>query len=206
MTGYGGFKWPESGPVEAPDWEPTYECGHGLHGLPWGVGGSEYLNWDEEAKWLVVEAKDDEVLTGQGDLTAKCKFPRGNVVYCGERKGATDYILDNGGEGKPVVGAIREGGDRSTITSGSLSTITSGDRSTITSGSLSTIASGDGSTITSGNLSTITGGEGSTINIQWWDKKSNRWRITIGYVGEDGIEANVPYRCDDNGKLIKVEV
>lgn len=35
MTGYGGFKWPESGPVEAPDWNPVKSCGQGLHGWLW---------------------------------------------------------------------------------------------------------------------------------------------------------------------------
>jgi len=56
MTSYGGFVWPESGPVEAPDWEPTYECGHGLHGLLWGEGNSGLLDTSDDAKWLVVEA------------------------------------------------------------------------------------------------------------------------------------------------------
>lgn len=32
LTSYGGFQWPESGPVESPDWNPIAECGNGLHG------------------------------------------------------------------------------------------------------------------------------------------------------------------------------
>ena len=38
MTTYGGFKWPTSGEVVAPDWKPNAECGNGLHGLLWGEG------------------------------------------------------------------------------------------------------------------------------------------------------------------------
>ncbi|WP_445081510.1 DUF7666 domain-containing protein [Martelella alba] len=33
MTSRNDFVWPESGLVECPDWEPTEECGNGLHGL-----------------------------------------------------------------------------------------------------------------------------------------------------------------------------
>ena len=30
MTAYEGFRWPEAGPVEAPDWDPASVCGRGL--------------------------------------------------------------------------------------------------------------------------------------------------------------------------------
>ena len=33
LTSYNGFQWPESGFVEAPDWDKTPQCGNGLHGL-----------------------------------------------------------------------------------------------------------------------------------------------------------------------------
>lgn len=35
---HGGFQWPESGPVAAPDWNPEPRCGGGLHGWLWGEG------------------------------------------------------------------------------------------------------------------------------------------------------------------------
>lgn len=41
---YGGFQYPESGPVEAPDWDPRPVCGGGLHGLRWGEGDAERLS------------------------------------------------------------------------------------------------------------------------------------------------------------------
>jgi hypothetical protein len=165
MTGHNNFKWPESGPVEAPDWEPTFECGHGLHGLPWGLGRSGYLDWSDDAKWLVVEVADGDVLTGQGKLIDKCKFPKGNVVFCGDRGGAVEYMMAHGADGSKMVGGISTSGYNGQSTSGNM----------------------------------------GSISIRWWNAKSNRWRIAIGYVGEDGIEANVPYRCDENGKLVKAQ-
>jgi len=52
MTSFNGFVWPKKGYVEAPDWEDTYLCGNGLHGLPWGVGGN-YL-FRKNSVYLVV--------------------------------------------------------------------------------------------------------------------------------------------------------
>src|SRR5438094_6525314 len=88
MTAYGGFKWPQSGRVKAPDWNPAAVCGEGLHGLLWGEGDAGHLNWSGDAKWLVVRVSAAEVV----DLCGKVKFPAGEVVYCGDRVGATTYL------------------------------------------------------------------------------------------------------------------
>jgi hypothetical protein len=72
------FQWPESGPVEAPDWSPTPECGRGLHGWLWGAGDWSMKSKDPGAKWLVVEVAKADVI----DLGGKVKFPRGVVVAC----------------------------------------------------------------------------------------------------------------------------
>jgi len=39
------------------------------------------------------------------------------------------------------------------------------------------------------------------VQVKWYDGK--RYRIATGYVGENGIEPNVAYRCDDNGNLVR---
>ena len=44
-----------------------------------------------------------------------------------------------------------------------------------------------------------------TIQIKWWDEKANRYRITVGYIGEDGLKPNTPYQCDNQGKFVAVE-
>jgi hypothetical protein len=71
-----GFKWPESGPVEAPDWKPTEECGNGLHGWLWGHGNWSLKTQGEKIKWLVLEVESSTIV----DLKDKIKFPRANVL------------------------------------------------------------------------------------------------------------------------------
>ncbi len=89
MTAHSGFKWPESGPVECADWDPTPECGNGLHGLLWGDGDWSLLNDDGKRKWLIVEVAADAIVS----LGSKVKFPRGNVVFCGGDVEAITKIL-----------------------------------------------------------------------------------------------------------------
>lgn len=100
MSGYGGFKWPERGTVRcpAPDptavpgtnrslrhWDPTPQCGNGLHGLLFGEGEVSHLSTAKDAKWLVVKVKRKNVV----DLNDKVKFKSGVVVFCGSRDAAT---------------------------------------------------------------------------------------------------------------------
>jgi hypothetical protein len=75
-SSYNGFRWPESGPVEAPDWAPVAECGQGLHGWLWGHGDWSLKCKDDDARWIVVEVVKADVI----DLGAKVKFPRGIVL------------------------------------------------------------------------------------------------------------------------------
>jgi hypothetical protein len=247
LTSHGGFRWPKSGPVECPDWKRIAECGNGLHGLLWGEGGGELLDWDPDAKWLVVEVEAASIVKIDA---AKVKFPRGVVVFCGDRKGATDYLAARAPASiKAIVGGTSTSGYLGTSTSGYRGTSTSGYLGTSTSGYRGTSTSGDGGTSTSGYLGTSTSGYGGTstsgdggtstsgylgtstsgyrgtstsgylgtstsgyrgtstsgdggiLNIRWWDGK--RYRIATFYVGEDGIEANQPYHCDENGKPVK---
>src|ERR1035437_1543596 len=91
MISSNNFKWPGEGAVVCPDWEPTDQCGHGLHGLPWGVGDGNLLDWSNGARWLVVSVSASHLRMGVGDLTDKCKFSRGIVMFCGDRIGAVAY-------------------------------------------------------------------------------------------------------------------
>jgi hypothetical protein len=102
-------------------------------------------------------------------------------------------------------GSTLTGGDDSTLTGGDDSTLTGGDDSTLTGGYGSTLTGGDDSTLTGGYDSTLTGGYGSTLVVRWWDSGSDRYRIAVGQVGEDGIEPGKPYRWDPNGgKFVEV--
>ena len=185
LQSYGGFQWPAKGPVEAPDWMPTTDCGDGLHGFLWGEGEGQLADWTETAKWLVVRVVAADVI----DLGGKVKFPRGEVVFCGERTAATAYIAAHGAVGKSIVGG----------------TSTSGYRGTSTSGYRGTSTSGVGGTSTSGEGGTSTSGEGGTIIIAQWDGAANRYRYHVAYPGENGIEPNVPYVLNECGEFVKKE-
>ncbi len=119
MRAYGGFLWPKSGPVSAPDWKPTEECGQGLHGLLMGVGDTSHLNFGADAKWLVVEIDPSTVI----DLRGKVKVPSGIVVYCGDRNGAITFLVANGGDASKVPFHRQDGDNGCTLTGGYGSTL-----------------------------------------------------------------------------------
>ena len=193
MTSRGGFKWPASGPVAAPDWNPKPACGQGLHGLLWGEGDGQLLDWTEGAKWLVVEVDASSVV----DLSGKVKFPSGQVVHCGDCDSATSYLLEHDGSGKAICGAKATAGVRGTATAGDAGTATAGVRGTATAGFRGTA--------TAGFRGTATAGEKGAVILRWWDRAAERWRMTIGYAGEDGIEPGEKYRANETGRLVKVD-
>ena len=185
MTSYHGtFTWPESGPVEAPDWNPQAECGQGLHGLLWGAGSASLLDWDADAKWLVVEV-DTADIVGLGD---KVKVPAGVVIYAGERHIAASLISAHAPAGTRVIAG--------TATAGYGGTATAADRGTATAG--------DEGTATAGDRGTATAGDEGVIAITWWDSARKRYRRAIGEVGIGGIQAGVAYHVVD-GHLVPVE-
>jgi hypothetical protein len=49
-------------------------------------------------------------------------------------------------------------------------------------------------------------GENGCFALAWNDKGAKRTRIVVGYVGEDGIEADVLYRLNAKGKLEEVRI
>ena len=177
MTTYGWFLWPAKGPVTCPDWDPQPKCGNGLHGLFWGEGDGSLVDHSDGAKWLVVEVKESELVSLDGG--AKVKFPRGKVVFAGDVLAATAMVAEHSAKARSVVGSTLTGGVGSTLTGGDRSTLTGGYRSTAKTGDLGIIA------------------------IKHWDDKAGRHRLSVGYVGEDGIEPNTFYRCNDAGKLVK---
>jgi hypothetical protein len=163
MTSYDGFEWPKSGHVAAKDWSPIATCGRGLHGWAWGEGDIESCNSridinDPKTPWLVVEVKASDIV----DLKGKVKFPAGNVVFCGDRVGATEFIAKNGGHGRAIIFGTSTSGYGGTSTSGDGGTSTSGYGGTSTSGYGGTSTSGDGGTSTSGARGTSTSGDGGT--------------------------------------------
>ena len=197
MSSNYGFVWPESGPVECADWHDDYRCGHGLHGLPWGEGDGSLLCWKKDAKWLVVEVADADVRHGQDDMTRKCKFPRGVVVFCGDRKGATDYILANGGARKSVVGATRTAGDYGQASAGYRGQASAGEGGQASAGEYGLALVSHGGSVKAD--------KGGVLVLLYWDEKKGRPRAVVGYVGEEGIKAGVLYRLNDEHRFVTVE-
>ena len=190
MTAHGGFKWPEKGHVECPDWDSAPKCGNGLHGLLWGTGDSSLMNWDTGAKWLVVEVDANLIVpigtSAPDTIPPKVKFPRGVVIYAGDRKGATDLIRARAPAN--YVGSIHGvfviGGHGAKVTGGDYATVTGGHRAT------------------------VTGGDCAALQLRWWD--GARWRIEVGYIGEtldaagEVLEMGVAYKLDDQHKWARV--
>ncbi len=113
-TSHNEFKWPlKAGKkVKAPDWDPKPVCGGGLHGLLNGQGDASLLCWDEDAIWMVFEYKGKKSV----DLNGKHKVPEATVKIVGDRKTATQFLVDAGCVG--VIGSTATAGDRGTATAG----------------------------------------------------------------------------------------
>lgn len=108
------FHWNPPGEItEAPDWDPTPECGNGLHGALKGQGWGDLFNWEEGALWHVVEVEESEVV----DLDGKVKFPRGIVIFAGDRHTAANLVKRIYPE-SCVIASTATAGNRGTATAG----------------------------------------------------------------------------------------
>ena len=178
------FIWPESGLVEAPDWQPTQECGFGLHGVLWGSGGDV---WATDTLWGVFAAPMDIAIECEGG--DKHKVPYGFVVYHGTQQGASDFMARYEPNGTRRNYAVT------------------------TQGGWSTANHGDRSTATQGYGSTANQGYGSVRFVKWWDAQSNRWRGMVAEVFPEGTDTVTPgaIRLDpgktyrfENGEFVEV--
>ena len=130
MSSSHGFVWPTSGPVKASDWNPRAECGNGLHGWLWGVGDLSVaggVNDVDGSRWLVVEVAKDDVI----DLVGKVKFPRGVVIFVGDRRDAAKIVQERAPSGSLCMFGTATAGDGGTATAGHRGTATAGDGGTV---------------------------------------------------------------------------
>jgi hypothetical protein len=88
-------------------------------------------------------------------------------------------------------------GDYGTATAGGCGTATAGNDGTATAGNDGTATAGVCGTATAGHRGTATADEHGTIMIKYYDKKADRYRTAIGYIGEDGLLPNVKYKLVD---------
>ena len=210
FTAHDGFIWPSTvgATVRPVLWDPSPECGNGLHGFLYGEGSGGLADWSDTAEWIVFETPTADIV----NLGDKVKCPVAVVAHVGQGATAFDrrldaiaFLVSRGQCGMGCIGRALTGGDGSTLTGGDGSTLTGGDRSTLTGGYGSTLTGGDDSTLTGGYDSTLTGGYCSTLTGKWWDASAGRYRRRLFTVGEDGILPGVAYRMSDVGVLVKVE-
>ncbi len=161
-----GFQYPQSGWVEAPDWELTPECGNGLHGALKGCGDGTLFDWSDEALWVVLEVEEAGIIPLDGLI----KFKGGTVVYVGDRLTATELIASVYGH-IGIIGAIVRlgigekaiGGDYAVIIGGKLTYMKAGNFSLIVGGDETIVAGLDWSKVMGGNGSVVMGGNGSIV-------------------------------------------
>jgi len=132
--------------------------------------------------------------------------------YGGTATAGNGGIATAGEEGTAIAGyrGTATAGKWGTATAGYRGTATAGYRGTAIAGYGGTAIAGYGGTATAGKWGTaIAGyggtaiaGDGGTLILRRWN--GDRYRTVVGYVGEDGILANVAYRLNENGKMVKV--
>jgi len=93
-------------------------------------------------------------------------------------------------------------GNQGTAIAGDWGTATAGDEGSAIAGWQGTATAGERGTANAGHKGTAMAGAGGRISISWDERKTERIRTTTGYIGEDNIQANIPYKCDEEGKLI----
>lgn len=68
------------------------------------------------------------------------------------------------------------------------------------------VASGDSSiAIIAGLNGRVKGGDNSALALTYWVESEKRYRITVAYVGENGIKANTWYKLGKNGNFVEAE-
>jgi len=196
MSSRNRFRWPLSGPVEAPDWRDDDKCGGGLHALKWGCGSGVLLGWHGSARWLVVRVPEGS----ERDLKDKVKFPRGEVIFVGDRLSAIDYLLANGAAGMPVVGATVSAGDHGRAVVGDFGEAMAGNYGTAVAGLFGTASAGDFGTASVGNHGRASAGYGGMASAGDYGTMAIRWsadareRAVVARVGENGIRPGALYR------------
>jgi hypothetical protein len=209
MTSNGGFKWPESGEVVAPDWDPRPVCGYGLHGLLDGEGDWGLMNWSLGAKALLVRVAVSTLV----QIGGKVKFPRGVVVKVGHLAALVCELLCDPnrivGEVTRIAALAKKGNKvEGTAASGYASKLAaSGYASKLAaSGYASKLAASGNESVAlaAGYRSSAKAGERGVIALAWYDEAAKRPRLAVGYVGEGGIVADTWYRIDTNtGSLVR---
>jgi len=94
-------------------------------------------------------------------------------------------------------------GDFGKATAENCSTATAGCFGRATAGDFGTATAGDFGTATTGYKGKATAGCKGRIVIEYWDAEAERYRLAVGYIGENGLKPNVKYRLDEKHEFIE---
>ena len=198
MKGFGGFPWPESGPVEAPEeWDKSWgpkpsnyiggfrkdvDCGGGLHGIAGVTDDWGLLNWDIEAKALILKTEKAELL----QVSGKVKFRFCVVEKVTSLAAALCEVICTAFRINQQVEEIKKESGHDKIASGVRSQLAASGKDSVA--------------VAASPCCTAKAGENGAIVLTWHD--GNRYRIAVAYVGENGIEAGVFYKLNESGAFI----
>jgi len=142
-------------------------------------------NYEE---WAVMNGQAPPIVVVSGDFGTAVAGYRGTAVA------GHQGIATVGHYGAAIAGhhGIATAGRGGTGTAGHYGTATAGHYGTATAGNYGTAITGRGGGATAGNGGTAAAGRYGIIQVFWCD--GPRARLLVGYIGEDGLEPDVPYR------------
>lgn len=158
-----GVQWAASGFIEC-----DINTG-GFRGFLWGVEKDvSAIPINKDYKWVVAQVDDSDltevVCAGLGYGGNVC-FHKGEVVYCGDYFGATAYIVNNGGFGKPVHKAVVTVGNDGCAVSGNWGVSVSGEKGRSKSDFFGVSFSGVAGSSVSGEAGlSVSGEEGGSVS------------------------------------------
>jgi hypothetical protein len=205
MTAHGGFRWPESGPVECPDWDPAPRCGGGLHGWLRGEGDGGLASSDPDARWLILRVPKEPIV----DLGGKVKFPRAEVIACGPRHEIVAEMRSLCPDASVIYATIAKS-DQQAASAGSYGQASAGSYGQASAGDRGQASAGDGGQASAGYRGQASAGEKGCVIVRWWDSDTERYRVAVGYIGEtldvEGkpLEVGVKYRLDSKARFERV--
>jgi hypothetical protein len=159
--------------------------------------------------WKKTDGKLKEIAASSGDYsTAASSGDSSTAASSGHSSKAASSGNSSKAASSGNYSKAASSGDYSkAASSGDYSTAaSSGDSSkAASSGNYSTVAATGSATIAmaAGSGCEVSAGENGCFATAYWDEKSKRLRILVGYVGENGIEAETAYLIED-GKFVKV--
>lgn len=137
---------------------------------------------------------DAVAIAGDGGIAVAGRYGLAKVGNGGRATTGSDGTSMSGRNG------ISRAGYLGTATAGPHGFAVAGEGGTATVGSFGKARVGERGFAIAGYKGTVKGGVGSELSVRWPD--DGKLRQSISYVGQNGIEPNVEYRCNDVGRLV----